>query len=219
MLDTRRRPPAQVADLEERRRREAEYDRLYREPQRRKYEEQEGQEQAYIRAQAAMLAQQTGLDLEDARLLYLHRQGSNRLTWGETQRAELLEEQLARLKVERAMAKFDRGDDIERRWEEADAKRARVNGKAHDQPAATPPPPPLPYISMASWDTDPVPDQDWTVLDRIPRRQGVLFSGEGAAGKSTLQLHLCAAHVLGRDWLGTMPEAPRSSSMPKTTRT
>jgi RecA-family ATPase len=32
-----------------------------------------------------------------------------------------------------------------------------------------------------------------------------LFSGEGAAGKSTVQLHLSAAHVLGRDWLGTMP--------------
>jgi len=37
-------------------------------------------------------------------------------------------------------------------------------------------------------------------------RQVTLFTGEGAAGKSTVQLHLCAAHVLGRDWLGTMPE-------------
>jgi RecA-family ATPase len=44
------------------------------------------------------------------------------------------------------------------------------------------------------------------VLNRIPLRQTVLFSGEGAAGKSTEQLHLSAAHVLGRDWLGTMPE-------------
>jgi RecA-family ATPase len=30
--------------------------------------------------------------------------------------------------------------------------------------------------------------------------------GEGAAGKSTVELHRSAAHVLGRDWLGTMPE-------------
>ena len=42
-------------------------------------------------------------------------------------------------------------------------------------------------------------------LTALPRRQCVLFSGEGAAGKSTVLLHLSAAHVLGRDWLGTMP--------------
>src|SRR5262249_52872008 len=66
--------------------------------------------------------------------------------------------------------------------------------------------PPLPFISMATWDTDPIPEQDWAVLNRIPRRQCVLFSGEGAAGKSTLQQQLSAATVLARDWLGTMPE-------------
>jgi len=60
---------------------------------------------------------------------------------------------------------------------------------------------------MSNWDNEPVPEQEWTVLNRIPRGHCVLFSGEGAAGKSTEQLHLSAAHVLGRDWLGTMPEA------------
>src|SRR5262249_30264344 len=64
---------------------------------------------------------------------------------------------------------------------------------------------PLVFINMSSWDNEPVPEQDWSVLNRIPRQQCVLFSGEGAAGKSTEQLHLSAAHVLGRDWLGTMP--------------
>ena len=59
---------------------------------------------------------------------------------------------------------------------------------------------------MSSWDSEPVPEQDWAVLDRIPLRQVTLFSGEGAAGKSTEQLHLSAAHALARDWLGTMPE-------------
>jgi AAA domain len=66
--------------------------------------------------------------------------------------------------------------------------------------------PPLPFINMSKWDDEPIPEQDWAVYNRIPRRQCVLFSGEGAAGKSTEQLHLSAAHVLGRDWLGTMPE-------------
>ncbi len=52
----------------------------------------------------------------------------------------------------------------------------------------------------------PVPDYEWSVPDRIPLRQTALFSSEGAVGKSIVQLHLCAAHALGKDWLGTMPE-------------
>src|SRR5215831_8864738 len=66
--------------------------------------------------------------------------------------------------------------------------------------------PPLAFIDMSRWDNEPFPEQEWAVHSRIPRRQCVLFSGEGSAGKSTTQLYLSAAHVLGRDWLGTMPE-------------
>jgi RecA-family ATPase len=33
-----------------------------------------------------------------------------------------------------------------------------------------------------------------------------LFSGEGAIGKSIVELMLCVAHVLGKDWLGSLPE-------------
>jgi RecA-family ATPase len=51
-----------------------------------------------------------------------------------------------------------------------------------------------------------VPDQDWIVRDRLPRRQTTLFSGEGAIGKSMTMLYLCAACAIGRDWLGTVPE-------------
>jgi RecA-family ATPase len=65
---------------------------------------------------------------------------------------------------------------------------------------------PLPFINIAAWDDEPVPQQDWAVPDRIPLRQCALFSGEGASGKSTIQLHLSAAHVLGKDWLGSLPE-------------
>jgi RecA-family ATPase len=68
------------------------------------------------------------------------------------------------------------------------------------------PPPPLPFINMSNWDNVPVPEQEWAVLNRIPLKQCVLYSGEGAAGKSTNHLHQCAAHVLGRDWLGSMPQ-------------
>jgi RecA-family ATPase len=67
-------------------------------------------------------------------------------------------------------------------------------------------PPPLPFVNMSNWDNGTIPQQEWAVPNRIPLRQTVLFSGEGAAGKSTAQLHLSAAYVLGRDWLGSMPE-------------
>ena len=41
--------------------------------------------------------------------------------------------------------------------------------------------------------------------NRIPLRQVSLFSGVGGAGKSYMTLHLCIAHVLGRDWLYSNP--------------
>src|SRR5262245_1471919 len=63
----------------------------------------------------------------------------------------------------------------------------------------------LSSIDIAPWRDAPVPEPDYAVHNRIPRRQVTLFSGEGAAGKSTVMLHECAAHTLGRDWLGTMP--------------
>jgi RecA-family ATPase len=68
-----------------------------------------------------------------------------------------------------------------------------------------PKPPPLCFINFSNWDKEPVPAQEWTVDNRIPNRLCVLFSGVGGTGKSTTNLHLVSAHVLGRDWLGTMP--------------
>ena len=64
----------------------------------------------------------------------------------------------------------------------------------------------LSFINMSRWDFDPVPEQEWAVLDRIPLGQTALFTGEGGYGKSTIQLHLCAAHSLSRGWLDTVPE-------------
>ena len=64
----------------------------------------------------------------------------------------------------------------------------------------------LPFLDMSQWDTEPAPPRLWSVRDRIPLRQPALFSGEGAIGKTLLALQLSAAHVLGRDWLGMLPE-------------
>ena len=65
---------------------------------------------------------------------------------------------------------------------------------------------PLPFLDMSQWDAEPAPPRLWSVRDRIPLRQPALFSGEGAIGKTLLALQLSAAHVLGRDWLGMLPE-------------
>jgi RecA-family ATPase len=75
------------------------------------------------------------------------------------------------------------------------------------QAEATPPAQmlPLPFINMSAWDNEPLPEREWAVPNRIPLRQLGLFSGEGGAGKSYVTLHLCVAHVFGRDWLNSMP--------------
>jgi RecA-family ATPase len=57
-------------------------------------------------------------------------------------------------------------------------------------------------LDMSRWDDEPVPQQEWAVSDCIPLHKTAIFSGEGATGKSLLQLQLSAAHVLGREWLG-----------------
>jgi RecA-family ATPase len=79
----------------------------------------------------------------------------------------------------------------------------RINGDAgeHDQGNE-----PLPFIDVAAWDGEPVPERQWLVRDRIPARQPFLLTGAGGVGKSILALQLSVAGVLARDWLGTMPE-------------
>jgi RecA-family ATPase len=55
---------------------------------------------------------------------------------------------------------------------------------------------------IGSWAGKSVPLPEYTVNDRIPSEQVFLLSGEGGGGKSSVAEHLCAAHVLGREWLG-----------------
>jgi RecA-family ATPase len=65
---------------------------------------------------------------------------------------------------------------------------------------------PLHFIDMSFWDFTPVPARQWAVRDRVPAHQVTLFSGEGGSGKSIVELQLACAHVLGRDWFGSLPE-------------
>src|SRR5262245_12677583 len=61
---------------------------------------------------------------------------------------------------------------------------------------------PLPYVDLT---LDLTPRQ-WLVPDRIPMRNVSLVSGEGAIGKSLLLMQLTGAVVLGKEWIGTLPE-------------
>jgi DNA polymerase len=60
----------------------------------------------------------------------------------------------------------------------------------------------LTCLDLRRWDHEPVPGQEWSVHERYPLQQTVILSGEGGEGKSLTNLHLCAAHPAGRDWLG-----------------
>jgi AAA domain len=65
---------------------------------------------------------------------------------------------------------------------------------------------PLHFIDTSRWDFEDAPEQEWSVYNRIPRRECILFSGEGGAGKSILQLQQCCASTIEREWLGVVPE-------------
>jgi RecA-family ATPase len=65
---------------------------------------------------------------------------------------------------------------------------------------------PLPWLDISAWDSEPVPERQWAIRDRVPLNQAGLFSGEGGTGKSIIELMKNVAHVAGRDWLGSLPE-------------
>ena len=59
------------------------------------------------------------------------------------------------------------------------------------------------HCSTCALGHEPAPPRQWAIRDRVPRRQAGLFSGEGGAGKSILEMTQAVAHVAGKDWLGS----------------
>jgi RecA-family ATPase len=66
--------------------------------------------------------------------------------------------------------------------------------------------PPVKWLEMSQWDSEPIPERQWAIFNRVPLNQAGLFSGEGGTGKSIIELHKNVAHVAGKDWLGSLPE-------------
>jgi RecA-family ATPase len=65
---------------------------------------------------------------------------------------------------------------------------------------------PLKWLDISNWDSEPVPQRQWAIRDRVPLNQAGLLSGEGGTGKSIVELTKDVAHVAGKDWFGSLPE-------------
>jgi RecA-family ATPase len=76
------------------------------------------------------------------------------------------------------------------------AKKIEATKPYHPRPQPAP---------IRQWDSEPVPELEYSVPDRFPLDNVGLFSGEGGQGKSSLVEQLCVAHVLGQEWLGCAP--------------
>jgi hypothetical protein len=94
----------------------------------------------------------------------------------------------------------------------------RVNGHAVDEPppwdpdqcriipaGAATPSTPITWVDMSNWDREPKPEREWAIPGRVPLNQAGLFSGEGGAGKSIVELMKDVAHVAGKEWFGSLP--------------
>ncbi|WP_441259623.1 AAA family ATPase [Bradyrhizobium sp. 521_C7_N1_3] len=148
------------------------------------------------RYEIARLQQETGLGLNDAQLLHHYRNGPMRHMYShELRRCEALEDRIAAKHAETVipLRMNDNGSSPQ-------ARRGPTAIPALGQAE------PLAALDISNWDNEEVPQRDWAVRNRIPRRAVTLLSGEGGVGKSILTLQLCCAHVLGRDWFGSMPE-------------
>jgi len=155
----------------------------------------------FDRSEIVRIQRETGLDPKHAQLIYEYRwKAARNLYENERTLCKELERQLARKKAEAAnpLRRANGNDGYER----ADLRREPLTSKTSE--AA--PPPELVRLDLAQYDTVPIPEREWGVRDRFPRRAVALLSGEGAVGKSLLLLQLSAAHVTGRDWLRSMPE-------------
>ena len=81
-----------------------------------------------------------------------------------------------------------------------------TNGNAKEQEQKdNKKPPSIQWLDMSTWDDEPRPEREWAIPDRVPLRQTGLFSGEGGAGKSIIEMMKDVAHVAGKDWMNALP--------------
>ena len=64
----------------------------------------------------------------------------------------------------------------------------------------------LALVNAATLAGKAVPPREWLVEDIIPMRQVTLIYGDGATGKTLIELQLSVAVATGTDWLGKLPK-------------
>lgn len=64
----------------------------------------------------------------------------------------------------------------------------------------------LELVNAASLADKPIPQREWLVDDIIPMRQVTLIYGDGATGKTLIELQLGVAVATSTDWLGKLPK-------------
>jgi len=87
---------------------------------------------------------------------------------------------------------------------------ARERGENAPEADANPEPP-LVFINLGALQDQPVPEDEWFVLRRIPCGNVTLLSGDGGTGKTSLALMLCTTAPFGGDWLGSIVDRPGPS--------
>jgi RecA-family ATPase len=85
------------------------------------------------------------------------------------------------------------------------AVRARHDQAHRVAPQAASTREPLTFVDVGVWQDQPVPPQEWVVLNRIPAENVTLLAGDGATGKTTIALQLCVGAHVG-DWLSATVE-------------
>jgi RecA-family ATPase len=166
----------------------------------------------------AVIERETGLSRDEAHALYLHRQNPLERGYIPPEKlllGEALEEKWAKVQAEHAFSNRGNGNRHDIDWDRLDEQRNRGPeppphpqpncgpSAAPQQPESWPADKPLPYVDLA---LDPIPARQWLVPERIPMRNITMLGGEGSIGKSLLLMQLSGATVLGKDWIGTLPE-------------
>jgi RecA-family ATPase len=64
----------------------------------------------------------------------------------------------------------------------------------------------LALVNAASLADKQIPQREWLVDEIIPMRQVTLIYGDGATGKTLIELQLSVAVATGTDWLGKLPK-------------
>src|SRR5262249_6270662 len=127
------------------------------------------------------IQQENGLDYDSACILQKYRAAADSrfapyMSEHDRLFAEKLEERLPLEPAEHAVGMTNGGntsdnvidgDGLDQRRRERDRNRGNGQALEYRAPIEQPTlPPPLPFISMANWDSEPVPQQQWSVLNR-----------------------------------------------------